>query len=864
MSEVVAGIAVAKGVAGSVLVNITSSMVYDIGKWILGETKSESEELNQKDIEEFVYNELENKYYSLCESGIVVNYLKAPLVKDTIYKYIVYKITGKIGIKTKSVVNNENNISLEEDEIIEFLTKNLIKCYEESETIVTKPNENEIRGLFKNLIELIYKYLYDTLGKEFKGAVFFINYRIDYFGNRLISQLKIMQDYFYKNLSEKDIIIEEDFEKLRLEYIDLIKDNHIDAHIYLLDKFKFNEFYVPPFLNNGNNLRLTKNNRKLKYRIEKQEEIFDDWKHIFRKNNIVYITGGAGYGKSLFMNKLIIDFENLNIFDSNNYLVIYGELKEFFENNSQKPMSVIDFLQNSMINETLLGKEEITKEFIQYYLNRGRCIILLDALDEVDKDKRDNLHSKVIKYFKGENPNNKICITSRSRGFIPEKEIEVFSIEQLDEIQIETYLDNIIKLGRFDKKDREAFLKQSKILVEKNFLCSFLVLSLLINIYKAERKLPANKVELYQKCFEYIGKQRETEKMYKTYNWEILTSLISESTFIELSKLCFPNNKEVHRDVIKKKLIEIYSVRYESQNATEYAVDEFLRFCSDRTELFVPSIGDEKFNFFHRSFFEYFYAKYVAIREQTPEKMYELLSEFDVDSEIFELTFAMIKQTDEIKYQKLIEYILSVLNDVEKSEEERLTALNILILGLIIIDEEFYKKQLKQFIISNKDFLIKNQNEITKVDSLSNLIIEQDKYLDDFNNVYKEVVLNKMLIIFSKYYSIAEKRANNLKNENGEIANKTIKDLAFIRYMEISLSKRFRHLEMFYMKPYFCKNNIIESIQSLESEELKNIFENNKTNKNDIKQINEVLNSYSNLEEKLKKRVDKVLCKFTD
>lgn len=106
---------------------------------------------------------------------------------------------------------------------------------------------------------------------------------------------------------------------------------------------------------------------------------------------------------------------------------------------------------------------------IEYYLKMGRCLILLDALDEVEKQKREDLHKRIIAYFKNQNPNNKICITSRNRGFIPEKDVEVFDILPLDRMQIESYVDNIIKLGRFDVKDREVFLEQSGALVDKGF-----------------------------------------------------------------------------------------------------------------------------------------------------------------------------------------------------------------------------------------------------------------------------------------------------------------------------------------------------------------------------------------------------------
>ena len=88
-------------------------------------------------------------------------------------------------------------------------------------------------------------------------------------------------------------------------------------------------------------------------------------KYIFERSNIVYVTGGAGYGKSLFMKKLIGEYEKLNIVDADEYMVIYGELKNFFINNTSNPMSVVDFLQNSMKRETLI---EDSKEREMHYI----------------------------------------------------------------------------------------------------------------------------------------------------------------------------------------------------------------------------------------------------------------------------------------------------------------------------------------------------------------------------------------------------------------------------------------------------------------------------------------------------------------
>lgn len=366
-----------------------------------------------------------------------------------------------------------------------------------------KPEKQLIMSFFEDMFALITEYIWDQLSQEQAAMIFFINNKMNILGNGITSKLDEIVSILKQSIQSDVVYTNDKFLDDKKYYTNILKDNHEMAHIYLLDKFNINEFYVPPFLvpreekGHGSSLRYIANNSVYKIGLPKKlhDEIdFDDWRYIFERSNIIYVIGGAGYGKSLFMKKMIVEYEKLNIVDSNEYMIIYGELKNFFANNTSDAMPVIDFLQGSMKRETLIEDSRVSIELINYYLKRGRCIILLDALDEVDKERRQELHSHVINFFRHQNLNNKVCITSRARGFLPEKDIEVLEIEPLDGLQIQTYVDNIIKLGKFDKNDREAFLRQTQILVEKGFLNSFLVLSLLINIYKAERELPENKL----------------------------------------------------------------------------------------------------------------------------------------------------------------------------------------------------------------------------------------------------------------------------------------------------------------------------------------------------------------------------------
>ncbi len=608
-------------VAESILCSIVATIIYDIGKCCLGKIESSKNKFNKKSVEEYVSDHLYSKYNILVDSGTLAAYLNEPMTKDTINNYVIYTVTGKVEGKLaiKGLIKKNKSQSIEEADIINFLTQNLLRRYQQDGAFCI-PGKELIIDFFNDIVELSGTYIFEQMTQEETAMVYFINKKMNIMGNGVFTKLDDIIAILNKSIKLEYVDLETDFLEKKKQYIKTLKQYHKMAHIYLLDKFEINEFYVPPFLSFRDNM-----NRNVEIRFANQsgvhaaarrnrignEEIFSDWMHIFERNNIIYVTGGAGYGKSLFMKKLICEYEKLNILDAIDYIVIYGELKNFYISDREDPISVIDFLQNSMRKETLIDETVLSKELINYYLKRGRCLILLDALDEVDKAKRQKLHSLVINYFKNENPNNKICITSRARGFLPEKDIVVYEIEPLDSIQIKKYVDNIIKLGKFDESDREAFLQQTQILVEKRFLSSFLILSLLINIYKAERELPENKLELYQKCFEYISNRREKEKSQDKYDWSLISTLMKDNTFMELANLGLPNNSDISKEEIKSILTEIYKNKYVSENQTEQAIEQFLTFCSDRTELFVPSSGEDCFKFFHRSFFEYFYSQYI-------------------------------------------------------------------------------------------------------------------------------------------------------------------------------------------------------------------------------------------------------------
>lgn len=595
------------------------------------------------------------------------------------------------------------------------------------------------------------------------------------------------------------------YNRLRSIYIKAMKSVYQLGFVYLLGEYKFNEFYISPLILNSNGYKEIFHDHKIFNKINKKQyrELRDEWRNIFVSNDIIYIVGGPGFGKSLFLKNIINNYSKLNIDASEEYLLIYCDLKAFYSKGNPNKKSVIDFLQESMINSTGLDEERISKEFIQYHIDLGRCVILLDALDEVPKEVRGELHKKIVGYFSTCNPNNKICITSRDRGFFPQADIEVFEICPLTSMDIEDYLDKMISLNKFKKDDKKCFMEQAQVLIDKNFLNNFLALSLLVSIYKSEKKLPENKTNLYKKCFEYIAKEREIEEKDQTgFNWKNVAPLMKDSTFISLSTLGIPNNKDIDRKDVEKLLLEQYRTKYGDEAETECAIKEFLDFCSSRTELFVPSSVDDKFKFFHRSFFEYFYSRYIH-QCAIVEEMYELMSVFDVDSEVFELTVALVKEDNEVKYQKLISHLLSKVEEELSATPKACTAFYILTLAMQVIDDAYFKQRYFEIIIKHSTSIIlqntDNFNQKLVTTWVSNVIDGNPEKLETFKDKYEERCIIYLLTLFS-----------NMSKEHLKEVKDNIDEISF--FAGYSFMSKFR-IAPFYVYVYVKYVNIFEKME---------------------------------------------------
>lgn len=418
---------------------------------------------------------------------------------------------------------------------------------------------------------------------------------------------------------------------------------------------------------------------------------------LFADDDIIYIVGGAGYGKSLFLRRICTTPQMLKGFEEEPRLILRGDIKQLVRDDGSR-RTMMDFLQDCFREQSLRADGDFSQGFLTDCLKEGRCLVLLDALDEVGNEHREELHSLIISFFTTTYPGNKVCITSRDRGFIPRKNITCFYIQPVGKDDIISYADRFISLNLFSEEFKDDFVAEASKLVEKQFVKGFLTLSLLLTIYREEGKLPDDKLQLYQKCFEYMANLREKEKDFirntktgKIYDWDILDRFLSDESFMLLADRAVPNNRDISDRVIKKVLTDRYGSHFPSPLACKNAVDEFLQFCGDRTEVFVPSINSNThYRFFHRSFFEYFYAQYICTSAADVQQICTMLESFDVDSEIYELLVMSYWANDcDDTVETLTEHLFhqAALCGSDPDSNDQAKAFEMLVMLLQVLDE---------------------------------------------------------------------------------------------------------------------------------------------------------------------------------
>lgn len=503
----------------------------------------------------------------------------------------------------------------------------------------------------------------------------------------------------------------------------------------------------------------------------------------FNYTNKVIIIGGAGLGKSTTLNYLFCNYE-----------IIYGsialklkiDLKEYAKDISEDKKDILWCLCTEFAKRISKGKIEFCdiEKNVADYLERGKCLVILDALDEIPTQATRNKVRDEIARFSNIYFSNRMIISTREAGYLKNRFDDSFlhiKINDFNDIQLEKYSYNWYRINYNEITFDDFWLKFNQE-VERSkcidIIRNPIVLILALVIFDIEKNLPNRRVEFYKKCIETFLEVRENRKAAFTMDREIKNILGDNSV---VPKIAFYKFEKIKEDLgYKFTKEELHSAIMNAIEVTDTRnwidpVKNYAGYLVDRTEL-IKEIDENQYDFAHKTFYEYFLAVYFS-KECDHTDLVELLRDWIGDSNYDELARLIIEviidKNDSSQHKKLISFMFEEINkfgDTDSIDQEKMV-------DIFSIIADLYK---------NEQLLIKFHDLYNRCILYHSRLVNQVKYGNRYGRkenaevVYDSVLLAEMFtdilaksegqligIIESLFYLDDEFRNEVVKTNNG-------------------------------------------------------------------------------------------------
>ena len=385
-----------------------------------------------------------------------------------------------------------------------------------------------------------------------------------------------------------------------------------------------------------------------------------------KANSYSVILGAPGAGKTTLLRYLALHFSTAKREDletviagdtkedlGKTLLPIFFRIADYAEKLKPQPnLTLTEYLvqfyrqwETHFQTQTEMGTE--VAAFLLDAMRQGKCLILLDGLDEVfDQESRKEIVES-INQFVDKFPHNKYVITSRIAGY---RDVQLSSrfaeyiIEDMSSEKVEQFLYRWCRTvekaqqpdaneEQIERKGNEQAANILNAIQEnegvKRLTANPLLLTILALIHRNGERLPNRRVRLYELAVQTLIEDWQLSKKLP----DAPKVVLRETEVVELlAPLAYWMHEEKPSGLVTEmevqeqlatKMAELNDAEPES-DLVRQAVEEFLRKVRETTGLFVER-APGVYGFMHLTFEEYFAARYIADNDQS--KIQELIQQ---------------------------------------------------------------------------------------------------------------------------------------------------------------------------------------------------------------------------------------------
>ena len=342
---------------------------------------------------------------------------------------------------------------------------------------------------------------------------------------------------------------------------------------------------------------------------------------VFSDNNVVWIKGEAGSGKTTFLQWIAIctaKNEYQKIENIRNTIPIIIELR-----NTKWPIS----LQDAVNKITSIYGSNCPDGWVLNLLKRNRAVLLFDGLDEINQMKRLDVY-KFVEDIVEQNPRMKILLTARNSvkdclncdctdyEIMPmnAENIKKFivywhrSVLRKDAIVSDQEIDRL----QFHLKKKILESPSLKILAKNPLLCAMICALNYIN----NEQLPEGKMELYEKCCEMLMDARDNQRKIDRNIYRNLPNLdygkkrkiLEEISYWMMNGNVSSESKSSVREYLEHLLKDTNIL---ADNKKEYTTEDVLDYLIERSGI-IREPEEGIIDFVHKTFMEFLAVKTIC------------------------------------------------------------------------------------------------------------------------------------------------------------------------------------------------------------------------------------------------------------